>query len=67
MLKHCFNHTDSAGDEPHHYDTYNESYNNSENESEDSNSEVNDGIDNTHHFVEETIERSYFPTQALIH
>ena len=62
-----FNHTDSAGGEPHHYNTYNKLYNNSENELKDSDSEVNDGIDNIHHFVKETIERSYSSIQALVH
>ena len=65
--KRRFDHTDSAGGEPHHYNAYDEPYNNSENESEDSDSKVDDGIDNTHHFVEETIERSRSPTQALVH
>ena len=67
MSKCCFNHTDSADNELHHYNTYNKLYNNSENKLKDSNSEVNDGINDTHHFVEETIERSHSLTQALIH
>ena len=62
-----FNHTDSAGGESHHYNTYNKLYNNLENKLKDSDSKVNDGIDDTHHFVEETIERSHSPMQALIH
>ena len=67
MLKHHFNHTDSADSELHHYNAYNKLYNNSENELKDSDSEVDDGINDIHHFVEEIIKRSLSFTQALIH